>query len=94
MSHFTVVWPLRAENLLADEYLKALGAGAGTAFSRAIERVEKLLERDPEGVGESRTDSDRIIFDLPASVEFRVLSEVSAVVVLNVRFIPPRRPSA
>jgi hypothetical protein len=53
------------------------------AVSAAIHRIDKRLERDPKTYGESRGGTDRLVFDDPVGVLFRV-EEPNRVIVLSV----------
>jgi hypothetical protein len=53
------------------------------ALSASIHRIDKQLERDPGACGESRGPNERLVFQGPAGVLFRI-EEPNRVVILSV----------
>lgn len=68
------------EGELADLWMNAADRAAVTA---AVHRIDRRLQRDPSACGESRGGANRLMFDGPVGVLFRV-DEPSRVVVLTV----------
>jgi hypothetical protein len=60
-----------------------MNASDRNALSAAIHRIDKRLERDPKSCGESRGPNDRLVFDGPVGVLFRV-EQPDRVVILSV----------
>jgi hypothetical protein len=67
--NYAVEWTEPAEEQLADIWTNGPDRDAVTA---AANRVESLLRRDPFGQGESRGGNDRLMFEEPLSVYYRV----------------------
>ena len=78
MSH-TVDWSRRSQDELADLWTNATNRGAVTA---AADEIDRLLARDPLGVGESRDGGNRILFEPPLAVLYRVDGRRRRVVVV------------
>jgi hypothetical protein len=78
---FTVIWVNRAEQELANVWLNASDPAAITA---AADRIDRLLQRDPLGVGESRAGPNRILFEGPLGVLYQVIEPTRTVLVLSV----------
>jgi hypothetical protein len=66
---YTVVYLPSAEQQLADLWLKAADP---VAVSRASDKIDRLLESNPKGLGESRASSLRILFEEPLAVVYDV----------------------
>jgi hypothetical protein len=66
---YTVTWLPSALNQLADVWNRAADRNAVTAASDAIDRD---LERDPLGIGESRSGATRIHIVAPLAVYYDV----------------------
>src|SRR2546423_527403 len=56
----------------------------GAAVTAASDRIDRLLAADPLNAGESRDGDDRILFDQPLGVIFRVDRAARVVFVLTV----------
>jgi len=67
--NFTVVWLPLAQNELATMWVKAADR---TAVTEASYRIDRRLHVDPLDEGESREGLERITFDSPLRVFFRV----------------------
>jgi hypothetical protein len=67
--NFTVVWTIPALDELARLYNAGPDRAAITAMSN---RIDYLLARDPENVGESRAGQTRILIEPPLAVLFEV----------------------
>jgi hypothetical protein len=82
---FDVRWTDRADQELAAAWL---GAADRDAVTHAADRVESLLARDPLGQGESRSGNDRLLFERPLAVLYRVEPAARVVWVITVRLNP------
>jgi plasmid stabilization system protein ParE len=78
---FVVNWSRRAEDELADLWVNAQDRNAVTA---AANEIERLLARDPLGVGESRVRGQRILFAPPLGALYHVDSRRRVVKVITV----------
>lgn len=58
--------------------------------TRAITRLEQLLALDPNNVGESRPDFERIATDSPLTIWFAAHDDERIVYVLDVAYTVPR----
>jgi hypothetical protein len=67
--NYSVDWTDEADKQLADIWINASDRDDVTA---AANRVEFLWRRDPLGQGESRAGDDRLMFEEPLSVYYRV----------------------
>jgi hypothetical protein len=85
-----VIWPDAMINALALQYVEARSAGFGTAFTRAIQRIEERLSSDPLEDTESRGEGIRVIFESPATVYFRIENDGYHVTILHLLFVRPR----
>jgi hypothetical protein len=58
----------------ADQQLAAIWMADSNRddVTAAANRIEATLERDPLGAGEARADGDRILFDAPLVVYYRL----------------------
>lgn len=90
--NFTVIWLHRVLARLAANYLAARRQGQGAAITRAMARIDQLLEHDPSQQGESRTGSTRVLVERPLTVNFEIHEDERIVVITGVRYAPPRRP--
>jgi hypothetical protein len=75
------VWLPRVERKLTNIWLRASDRDA---ISNAVNLIDKLLSIDPENVGESRDEPDRILHQKPLGMVFRVVDEDRLVMVLDV----------
>ena len=66
--NYAVIWPDVMINELAHQYILAHYAGFGTAFSDAVERIERRLARDPFADTESRGSDFRVIIESPVTL--------------------------
>lgn len=79
---WTVVYLPDAEQELANLWLDPASRADVTD---AADRIDQLLRRDPDNVGESREETDqRVGFIAPLAVLFRVKSEDRLVEVIHV----------
>jgi len=77
---YLVGWTATAENGLADVWMKASDRKAVNA---AADRIERALATSPLDLGEGRDRNDRIHFDPPLSVVFRVDAAARVVIVVH-----------
>ena len=78
---FAVVWKPKADNQLTEIWLDSADRAEITAAARDI---DQKLERNPLDVGESRSGNDRLMFEGPLSVYYRVDVPAQRVLVLLV----------
>lgn len=78
---YTVVWQRVADFELATIYL---ATKYRPAVSEAVNRIDKILARDPGETGESRYGDLRIVFERPLAFTFEVLENDRLVRVLHV----------
>ena len=78
---FTVVWQPHAEQELAEIWQQSANR---EAVSAAANRMEQLLRTCPDRVGEERSFVDRIFFEGPLGMRFRLLFDDRVVQVLSV----------
>ena len=77
---YTVIWTSLALNELAEVWTESTHRDAVTLASRVL---DERLERDPLNEGESRNGPNRISFEHPLRVEFRVFPDRLLVEVLS-----------
>lgn len=78
---FTVIWTPAAEQDLAALWLTAKDR---TAVTSAASEIDRLLQRIPEALGESRFDTVRSFVFPPLGIDFEVLAQDRLVYVLSV----------
>jgi hypothetical protein len=79
---WTVVYLPAAEQEHADLWLDP---GSRAEVTDAANRIDRMLERDPDQVGESRQEDDqRVLFVAPLGVLFRVKPQDCLVEVIHV----------
>jgi hypothetical protein len=66
------------------------GRGDTSAITRAVDRVDRLLQADPAAQGESRADYERVLVVEALAVTFEVFEEELTVLVLRVVYHTPR----
>ena len=87
--NFRVVWLRIALNPVARAYTDLREAGGDAeSVTRAMARVDDLLERDPYGCGESRAFGERILIEAPLTVRYEVHDSEQVVVVWKAVFRP------
>jgi plasmid stabilization system protein ParE len=84
---FNVRWKRTAKDQLASIWITATDRAAVTT---AAQQIDALLETNPASRGESRSGSLRVLDELPLAVVFKVLEQEAKVIVLSVRYTPPR----
>jgi hypothetical protein len=78
---YSVVWRPVADEQLADAWMAAADRNAVTAAAAAIDRA---LEHDPLGQGESRTGTTRILIERPLAALYEIVADDRQVFVLKV----------
>ena len=78
---YTVVWLFSAQRMLADVWTAAPDRNAVTAASY---RVDQKLAANPLDCGESREQNERLMFEPPLQVLFRVYAGQQRVEVISV----------
>jgi plasmid stabilization system protein ParE len=78
---YTVVWTRFAEGELASIWINS---SRRNEVSRAAERIDRLLRRNPQNQGESRIHETRILLVPPLGVSFGISTEDRRVEVLDV----------
>lgn len=79
--NFTVIWRPKALAELAELWAESLDRSGMTAASH---RIDLALQADPTAVGEGRGGDDRLLFDPPLAVYYRVAAPARMVFVLSV----------
>ena len=67
--NFTVVWVPAAEQELAAVWLRSADRDAVTT---AVDALERRLATAPQTEGESREGTERVTFERPVAINFRV----------------------
>jgi hypothetical protein len=78
---YTVVWLPDAEQELAALWLDPASRADVTDAS---DRIDRMLRRDPERWGESRSDDQSVLFVAPLGVLFRIKPEDCLVEIVHV----------
>ena len=78
---FSVVWQPDAEAKLAKLWERSSDRAA---FASAANHIEQVLRSYPDRAGEDRYDGDRVMFEPPLGVVFRLMLEDRMVQVLRV----------
>ena len=79
--NYRVTWLPSADRTLIDLWIAAPDRAELTA---AANRIESSLERDPLGVGESRSGGVRILIDSPLAIYYTVDTAHRSVLVWDV----------
>jgi hypothetical protein len=89
---FTVIWKRSLiETDLAGFVVRAKERGEDVgAITKAMVLIDRFLASDPEAVGESRADFERVLIVAPLTVTYEVHEEKQIVYVLSVRYVPRR----
>ena len=88
---YTVTWKPSASDDLLESWLSASSADRA-AITAATNTIDSLLRVSPNSIGESRTESVRMVFLDPLSVTYEVRPQDRIVVVLAVH-VPPMSTS-
>jgi hypothetical protein len=83
--NYTVLWRPEAEQLLADLWMTATRRSAVTAAANALDRA---LQHDPLGHGESRAGPTRILIERPLAIFYDVNEQDRIVIVWDVWLWP------
>jgi hypothetical protein len=89
---YTVIWKrVIAERDLAELIVSFMETGESVApITRAVAQIDRLLATDPEGVGESRENFERVLIVAPITVYHEVHDETKTTYVNPFRYCPPR----
>jgi hypothetical protein len=68
---YKVVWKTPARDRLAALWLGEQSA-ARSAITAATAAADRRLARDPLGIGESRADGQRVMFEFPLGIQYEV----------------------
>lgn len=79
--NWRVAWTTTAEDGLASLGLDAVDRNL---LARAAAAIDRQLQQDPEGVGESRPNGQRIAFEAPLAIRYCVFHQDQLVKVLRV----------
>jgi len=88
--NWSVIWLKSARRELGRAYLKSRIDGCDLDFANAIDRIDARLARNPTGIGESRSEAERIYFDLPVTVQYKLQASKRVVLVCDVRYARSR----
>jgi hypothetical protein len=83
--NYAVIWTKAAVDQLAAAWMSATNR---TAVQRASNRIDRQLASNPWAVGESRSGNDRLYFDQPLAVYYRIDDSDNKVYVLSVGLTP------
>jgi hypothetical protein len=86
---YSVQWSRTALDATAEFWLRG-SSPERTAVSRAVETVDRLLRHYPGERGESRDAGERVMFEPPLVVTFKVDDTNRVVRVVGVRLIKHR----
>lgn len=78
---YTVIWQPSAEGDLATVWTESKQR---SVVSQAADRIENWLRTDPEELGESREDGERLLIESPLAVIYRLVPQDRCVFVLAV----------
>ena len=82
--NYAVIWTKKALNHLAQAWIEATDR---TSVQRASNRIDNMLGTSPLAYGESRSGADRLLFESPLAVYFRVDEADRKVFVLAIKLI-------
>lgn len=85
---FRVLWLRSALDELARTYLLAAESDLGMAVTSLIAQIDQVLAVNPQHIGESRADGERILIRSPLVLEYEVFDEAKVDVVRTVRYLP------
>ena len=85
---FRVIWLRRPLNEWARAYMAANVTGGSAALTIPVAQSDQVLAVNPQHVGESRADNERILIRPPLVVEYEVFDDDNAVVVTDIRYRP------
>jgi hypothetical protein len=84
--NWTVLWLPDTENELADAWLNA---PFREAVTRAADRIDQSLRRDPQNIGLPILNGRRCLLIPPLGALFRTLPDQRQVEVIHVWLLPP-----
>jgi hypothetical protein len=88
--NFRVIWLRISLASVARAYGNLLAAGGDAeSVTRAMARIDTLLERNPYDCGDSRSLGERILIEPPLSVRYEVHDAEQVAVVWKVVYRPP-----
>lgn len=90
---YRVIWKRSATEIQVADIVTGLmerGEPVGPV-TRAMARLDQLLTADPNNVGESRPNFERILTESQLTIRFAVHDDERLVYVLSVAYTPPRR---
>jgi hypothetical protein len=82
--NYAVIWTKVALDRLTDAWIQAADR---TAVQQASNRVDQALGTDPWAAGEPRTRTDRLLYDAPLSIYYRIDDSDRKVFVLSVSLV-------
>ncbi len=82
--NYAVTWERIAEAQLAALWIRSANKSAVTGY---IDQIDRALERDPHGQGESRNAGTRLAFFRPLAVRFHVDDTRRVVTVTAVKWV-------
>ncbi len=82
---FTVTWTDEARDTLCDLFMAVPDPGE---FSRLVNAIERELGRNPQGVGESRDGSMRVVLRDNIGILFEVFFADRLVQVIHIGWLP------
>ena len=84
---FRVIWLRGALTELARAYLAANSTGESGPLTTLVAQVDQVLTVNPQHVGESRADNNRILIRPPLVIEYEVFDDERVVVVTALRYL-------
>jgi mRNA-degrading endonuclease RelE of RelBE toxin-antitoxin system len=82
--NYAVIWTKKAIDQLAQAWIDAADR---TAVQRATNRIDSMLAMQPRAHGESRRGNDRLLYQPPLAVYYRVDDSDRKVFVLSVKLV-------
>ena len=82
--NYAVIWTKRAIDQLAQAWIDTSDR---PAVQRASNRIDAMLAMQPWAHGESRLGNDRLLFEPPLAVYFRIDDADRKVFVISVKLI-------
>jgi hypothetical protein len=82
--NYPVIWTKKAIDQLAQAWIDASDRTAGR---RASNRIDSMLAMQPHAHGESRTGNDRLMYEPPLAVYYRIDDSDRKVFVISVKLI-------
>ena len=82
--NYAVIWTKAAIDQLAQAWIDAKDR---TAVQKASNRIDAMLGMQPWAHGESRSGNDRLLFESPLAVFYRIDDADRKVFVLSVKLI-------